>query len=94
MTQPIINTPAVSSSGGPFSFDRNTSFDVSYLTQNTVDGEKIAMPWISSNAHSSSTKPSSMPVCYISTPNKLQDAPSIRLAQVLCRQAGYMIATK
>jgi len=51
------------------------------------------MPWISSHTDSSA-QPSLMPVCYNQTPNNLQDAPVIRLAHVLCRQAGFMIATK
>jgi len=59
MTVCRISTPTFSnSSAGLFPSDR-LSFDVSYLTHNTVDGEQIAMTWISSH-----TESSTLPVCY------------------------------
>lgn len=65
--------------------------DLKFQTHNTEKG-LINVPWIN-NVDNLNTSVSSWPVCYNGTSNP-KEADEARLAHVICRQAGFMVATK
>lgn len=70
-------------------FERE-NFDLKFVTHSTENGP-ISIPWIK-NVDALRTSVSSLPVCYNGTSN--QKEAEARLAHVICRQAGFMVATK
>lgn len=69
-------------------FLHQNQFDLSFQTHNTENGS-VVLPWIR-NIGISPTATISLPICFDGT-TTLKDA---RVAHVVCRQAGSMVATK